>query len=47
MKRDKVSEMGKRARQFTIDNYSVESVGKKLEEILDNMNKIESIGGIN
>jgi glycosyltransferase involved in cell wall biosynthesis len=41
MKRDRVLEMGRKARQFTIDNYSVESVGKKLEEILDNMPDID------
>lgn len=30
-------QMGKKGRQWTIENYSTESVGKKLEEILDAM----------
>jgi len=29
--------MGRKARQFTIDNFSIEVIGKRLEEILDNM----------
>jgi glycosyltransferase involved in cell wall biosynthesis len=41
MKPDKRSEMGKRARQFVIDNYSVEVVGKQLEQILDTMPEVE------
>jgi len=41
MKRDKIREIGKKAREFTIKNYSIESVGKKLENIIDNMPDIE------
>ena len=33
----KRGDLGKKARQFVIDNYSIESIGKKLEEILDEM----------
>ena len=35
------SEMGKIARQWVIDNFSVEVVGKKLEEIIDNMPAVD------
>ena len=35
----KKSEMGKKARKYVIDNYSVKVVGRKLEKILDNMPK--------
>jgi len=35
MKPDKRKKMGQKARQFVIDNYSIEVVGKQLEEILD------------
>ena len=41
MKPEKVKQMGKKARQFTVDNYSIEAVGKKLEKILDDMPDIE------
>lgn len=34
---NKRKEWGKKARDFAIENYSIESVGKKLEKILDNM----------
>ena len=34
-------EMGKRAREWTIENYSTEAVGKKLEAILDAMPDID------
>ncbi len=34
-------QMGKKARQWTIDNYSTESVGLKLESILDSMPAID------
>lgn len=37
MKQEKVREIGKKAKQYTIDNYSVDSIGKKLEVIIDNM----------
>ena len=37
MKPEKRAKMGKDARQFVIDNYSVEAVGKQLESILDAM----------
>ena len=41
MKRSKVKEMGARARQFTLDNYSIDVIGKKLEGILDAMPSID------
>ena len=41
MDKNKVNEMGKRGRKWTIDNYSTLSVGKKLESILDAMPNIE------
>ena len=41
MKPSKREKMGERARQFVIDNYSTEVVGKKLEQILDEMPKIK------
>lgn len=33
------SNLGKKARKYVIDNYSVEVIGKKLESIIDNMPK--------
>lgn len=41
MKPEKRAKMGKQARQFVEDNYSVEVIGKQLEEILDAMPDIE------
>ena len=41
MNKEKVAQMGKKARQWTIDNYSTEAVGKKLESILDSMPEID------
>jgi hypothetical protein len=41
MNKEKVAQMGRRARQWTIDNYSTESVGKKLESIIDAMPDID------
>ena len=41
MKPEKRKEWGKRARQFVIDNCSIESIGKKLEEIFDNAPFVE------
>ena len=41
MKAEKRKEIGRKARQFTIDNYSIEAVGKKLEEIIDAMPDID------
>jgi len=41
MKLDKKLQMGKKARDWTIENYSTESVGKKLEKIIDEMPAIE------
>jgi glycosyltransferase involved in cell wall biosynthesis len=41
MNKRKISEMGSKGRQWTIDNYSTEAVGKKLESILDAMPKID------
>ena len=37
----KRAEIGKKAKQWTIDNYSTEAVGKKLESILDNMPEVD------
>jgi glycosyltransferase involved in cell wall biosynthesis len=37
MSKPKRSSMGRKARQFVIDNYSVEVIGKKLEKIFDEM----------
>jgi glycosyltransferase involved in cell wall biosynthesis len=37
----KRSSMGKKARQFVIDNYSIDIIGKKLENILDDMPEID------
>jgi hypothetical protein len=37
----KRSEIGKKAKQWTIDNYSTEAVGKKLEKILDAMPDVD------
>jgi len=41
MKPEKRAKMGKGARQFVIDNYSVEAVGKQLESILDAMPDVD------
>lgn len=41
MKLDKRLQMGKKARDWTIENYSTESVGKKLESILDAMPDVD------
>ncbi len=41
MKLEKKLQMGKKARDWTIENYSTESVGKKLEKIIDEMPAIE------
>ena len=41
MKSEKKLQMGKNGRDWTIKNYSTESVGKKLEKILDDMPSIE------
>jgi glycosyltransferase involved in cell wall biosynthesis len=41
MKPSKVAEMGNKARQFVIDNYSVEVIGKKLCDIIDNMPEVD------
>jgi len=41
MKPEKVRELGRKARQFTIDNYSVEVIGKKLEAIIDSSPDID------
>lgn len=41
MDKGKISKMGGKGRQWTIDNYSTEAVGKKLESILDAMPKID------
>ena len=37
MPKDERDEMGKLSRKYAIDNYSIESVGKKIEEIIDNL----------
>jgi len=39
MKQQQKDELGKKARKFILDNYSTESVGKKLEKIIDSMEK--------
>lgn len=44
MTEEKRQEYGKGARDFIIKNYSVESVGKKLEEVLDSMPFVEDYG---
>jgi hypothetical protein len=41
MKPEKRIQMGKKARDWTIENYSTESVGKKLEKILDDMPEVD------
>jgi glycosyltransferase involved in cell wall biosynthesis len=41
MNKSKVSSMGKRGRQFVIDNFSTEVIGKKLEDIFDSMDFCE------
>lgn len=41
MKLNKRLQMGKKARDWTIENYSTESVGKKLEAILDAMPDVD------
>jgi hypothetical protein len=40
MSNEKVAQMGKKGRQWTIDNYSTEAVGKNLESILDAMPEV-------
>ena len=37
----KKASLGKMARQFVIDNYSIQKIGKKLEEIFDSMPNID------
>ena len=37
MKTKRVQEMGQRARQFVVDNYSVKVIGEKLEKMIDEM----------
>ena len=41
MKPEKRLQMGKKARDWTIENYSTEAVGKKLEKILDDMPEVD------
>ena len=41
MKPQKRLELGKKARQFTIDYYSIDVVGQKLETIIDNMPDVD------
>jgi glycosyltransferase involved in cell wall biosynthesis len=41
MDENKRIQMGRKGRQWTIDNYSTESVGKKLEKILDAMPDVD------
>ena len=41
LKPKKLKEIGEKARNFTLDNYSIEAVGKKLEEILDNLPEVD------
>ena len=35
MSKDKIRDMGKKARDWTLENYSIDSIGPKLEEFLD------------
>ena len=39
---DKKTKIGKQARQWVIDNFSVEAIGKKLEEIFDSLPEIQN-----
>jgi len=41
MKPEKMKQMGKKAREFVIENYSIEQVGKQLEKIIDEMPEID------
>jgi glycosyltransferase involved in cell wall biosynthesis len=41
MDKNKLREMGKKAREWTVENYSTTAVGKKLESILDAMPSID------
>lgn len=41
MKPSKLKELGKKARDFVIKNYSVGVIGKKLEELIDNMPSVD------
>ena len=41
MKPTKTAEMGNRARQFVIDNYSVEVIGPRLEKIIHDMPEVD------
>lgn len=41
MKPEKLKQIGEKARKFTIENYSIEAVGKKLEKILDDMPEVD------
>jgi glycosyltransferase involved in cell wall biosynthesis len=41
MDKNKLREMGKKAREWTVENYSTTAVGKKLESILDAMPTID------
>jgi len=41
MKPEKKREMGKKGRQWVIDNFSVEAIGKYLENFIDNAIKVE------
>lgn len=42
MPREKRSEMGTIARKYTIDNYSLEAVGRQLEQIFDAMPEVDT-----
>ena len=41
MEKEKKEELGKTARQWVIDNFSTEAIGKQLEEIIDNMPEVD------
>lgn len=41
MKEDARREMGRKARKWVIDNFSIEAIGAKLEEFIDNAAKVE------
>jgi len=41
MKPSKVKEVGKKSREFVINNYSIEVIGKKLESIIDEMPEVD------
>lgn len=41
MKPERRKEIGRKARKYTIENYSIEAIGKKLEDIIDAMPDVD------